>query len=190
MPEHITHLAFVAILQASISTVACGLLEEQSAITDEYKDVLDQGSTDVARLPLELHELALSLVSTSAMTATEAGEHVILVPFPTSFAGIPQLMVSLLSECRSKLSSELQPHISVLPLLSRSEAVSQRSGLTSADRHSDAAQQLSTLIAAQGVQLPSGKLRFIIVDDLVHEGVSLLDGTYRASLRVLLVLLR
>ena len=160
--------------------MAYGLLVEQSATTDEYKDLLDAGSTDVARVPEELQELALSVLCDSANSAMQTGEHIVLVPFPTSDAGTPQLMLNLLLQSRARLSPELQQHVSVLPLLSRAEAVSQRSGLSRADRPADALQQLSTLVAARGVKLPAGRVAFLIVDDLVHEGVSLNDGTYTA----------
>ena len=174
--------AFLAMVQANICTVAYGLFEEQSAITDEYKDLLDQGVTDCSKVPDEMQKLALTLLIDCATDARDNDVHTVIVAFPTSSPGTAELMHNTLLDASFQLSSELQGYVSVEALLSRSTAVTQRSGVSSTDRHTDAAEQLATLRAVPGTQRDPHRVKYVIVDDLRHTGNSLRDGECTAVL--------
>jgi hypothetical protein len=141
----------------------------------QYKLLLDNGCTDAWQVPDQLQQLALCAVAEEAARCA-AGEIAVFVPFPTSKAGKPVLMQALLESAISKLAEPMRSKVKVLPALQRTHDVQQRSAVGQGERSSLAQDHVDTLVFDSSVRLPLGNCRYIIADDTLTSGGSVVSG--------------
>lgn len=161
---------------APCSIAAYGWLEDQDAITDRFKDLLDARCCDVVQVPDDLRAMALSAV-TAAAAACTADEVCVLVPFPSHLEGVPHLLHAVLTDAVGRVAENLQCKVVAVPLLARSRTVQRRSTLSADERSAQEQEQQNTLHINSAVSIPGENVKYCVIDDLVHTGASVRSGT-------------